>query len=479
MTIVATLITPISADFKSMTLLSWFASSYLIASAASQPLAGKLTDIFGRRSGLILSNVCFGAGCLMCGLSQNEVVMIAGRALSGVGGGGLNAISTFVCSDLLPLRRRGLWQGIGNIIFGVGMSSGGLVGGFLNDSLNWRYAFILQLPLIIVSGVAIAFLVNIPVKEAEVSALKRVDFLGAGLLTCSLVLLLVGLNSGGNQVPWSHPLVLTVLPLSAVFMASFAYVEDKVAPEPIIPVRLLLQRTVFSACITNLLSMMTTYVYTYYIPYFIQMKGGSATEAGLRLIPHAVAISVGSFTSGLAMQLTGRYYITSCTGMGSYVLGAALILSLTFSSPEWQTYVYMVPAGMGLGTMLTVTLVAMIAAVDHKDQAVITSASYAFRSTGSTVGISIASAAFQNWLNRALMQALGELADKDEVVKAIRDDYHQIGALPTSELRHKAIVSYEGAFRAAFLTALATVALGSVASLFMKEHTLHKTLARK
>ena len=137
-TIVATLTGSISSDFSSLSLLSWLATGYLIANAACQPLSGKLTDIFGRRAGLIFSNVFFGTGCLISGLSQSEWVVIAGRVIAGMGGGGLNAISVFVSTDLVPLRRRGVWQGYGNIIFGLGMGLGGTLGGWLNDWIGWR-----------------------------------------------------------------------------------------------------------------------------------------------------------------------------------------------------------------------------------------------------------------------------------------------------------------------------------------------------
>ncbi|KAL2354815.1 major facilitator superfamily domain-containing protein [Cryomyces antarcticus] len=122
-TIVATLSAPISTSFDSFTLFSWLASSYLIANAALQPLSGRLTDIFGRRAGLVASNIFFAAGNLICGLAKDEWVIILGRVVAGCGGGGLNAIASFVASDLVPLRKRGLWQGFGNICFGLG--SGG------------------------------------------------------------------------------------------------------------------------------------------------------------------------------------------------------------------------------------------------------------------------------------------------------------------------------------------------------------------
>lgn len=143
-TIVATLSAPISASFNSLSLLSWLASAYFIANAALQPLSGRLTDILSRRTGLIFSNVFFAAGNLICGLAASEGVMIFGRVIAGMGGGGLTAISTFVGSDLIPLRRRGVWQGLGNISYGVGAGLGGVFGGWINDTWGWRKAFLIQ-----------------------------------------------------------------------------------------------------------------------------------------------------------------------------------------------------------------------------------------------------------------------------------------------------------------------------------------------
>ena len=405
--------------------------------------------------------------------------MIVGRVVSGIGGGGLTAISTFVTSDLVSLRRRGLWQGYGNVVFGLGMSLGGVVGGWLNDTLGWRWAFLIQVPFIVISGLLVTLLVKIPVKESRESAWKRVDYRGAGLLTLSLVLLLLGLNTGGNQLPWNHPLVVTALPLSAVFLGLFVYVEDRVVAEPVIPVRLLLRQTVWAACFTNVLSTMAVFIVFFYVPFYLQINGHSATQAGLRLIPQAFATSLGSIGAGLVMRKTGRYYFIDCITMGIFIAGAALICTLNFSSQAWQTYVYLIPGGFGYGGMLTITLVALIAAVDHKDQAVVTSASYAFRSTGSTVGVTVGSAVFQNWLRRLLIQAFHDVPHRDRILRQIRDDYHEIVKLHSPVLRQKAHDCYMGAFRATFLTALGITVLAGLTSLFMKEHKLHTNLARK
>ena len=120
--IVATLSGPISSEFHSLSLLSWLATAYLIANAACQPLSGRMTDIFGRGPGLAFSNIMFAAGNLICGLAQSQGTVIFGRVVAGIGGGGLMSISTFLASDLVPLRRRGVVQGIGNIAYGYGFS---------------------------------------------------------------------------------------------------------------------------------------------------------------------------------------------------------------------------------------------------------------------------------------------------------------------------------------------------------------------
>lgn len=259
-TIIATLSAPISSEFKSLSLLSWLATAYLIANAACQPISGRLTDIFGRGPGLVFSNVFFAAGNLICGLAQTDIVMIIGRVVAGIGGGGLMSISTFLASDLVPLRKRGIIQGIGNICYGSGAMLGGVFGGFVNDnsSRGWRLAFLIQVPVIVVSGLLVFFLVKVPPKASNKSYISRIDFVGAFLTMAFLVVLLLGLNAGGNLVAWTDPLVLTTLPLAFVLLVGFVLWESRAAL-PIIPVRLLVNRTVLTACITNLVCTMGSY----------------------------------------------------------------------------------------------------------------------------------------------------------------------------------------------------------------------------
>jgi MFS family permease len=477
-TIIATLSAPISTSFSSLSLLSWLVSAYLIANAACQPLAGRLTDIFSRRTGLVVSNLLFAAGNLICGLAESEWTMIAGRVVAGMGGGGLMAIATFVASDLVPLRKRGTVQGIGNICFGSGAGLGGLFGGWVNDTWGWRYAFLSQVPLVIISGTLVFFTVKTPPKKSDKSKLSRVDFSGSFALLVTLVLLLLGLTSGGNIVPWNHPLVLIPLPLSAVALGAFVWIETRWAKEPVLPINLLLNRTVAAACLTNWFTTMAAYMGTFYVPIFFQVKGLSATAAGMRLIPQSIGLSIGSLGAGLIMNHTGKYKVLGFSSIGSFILGIALLNTLTFETPEGPSFLYLFFIGGGYGSLLTVTLLAAISSVSHDHQAVVTSATYAFRSTGSTIGVTVASAVYQNLLLSGLHRRFDGYEGAEDEIRRIRDSLEELQHLPDgwSEGVYQA---YGIALRGVFATGLALAVLGMIAASFMREHKLHSTISRR
>ncbi|KAI1636933.1 major facilitator superfamily domain-containing protein [Biscogniauxia mediterranea] len=477
-TIFATLSAPISSEFKSLSLLSWLATAYLIANAACQPISGRLTDIFGRGPGLVFSNIFFAAGNLICGLAQDANVMIFGRVIAGIGGGGLMSISTFLGTDLVPLRNRGVIQGIGNICYGAGAMLGGIFGGLVNDKTagGWRLAFLIQVPLVLVSACLVAYLVRIPPKVSEKSYLARIDYTGVLSLIGFLVLLLLGLNAGGNLVPWIHPLPLTTLPLSFVAFVGFVIWEAR-AKQPVIPVRLLADRTVFTACLTNLLCSMVNMVALYYAPIYLQTRGDSATDSGLVILFAPIGICICSVGSGLIMKKTGRYVGLGILSVVLVLASMVILTTLNENSPRWPLMIAFLLLGSGHGAMLTVTLLACLATVDHSHQATITSATYAFRSVGSTVGITIASAIYQNVLKTRLWERFGDQPGATEEIGRIRDDLDELNHLPAG-WHDGVMASFMDAFRSVWFTtvALALVALISVS--LMKQHKLHSTLSR-
>ncbi|KAI1503528.1 major facilitator superfamily domain-containing protein [Biscogniauxia marginata] len=477
-TIFATLSAPISSEFKSLSLLSWLATAYLISNAACQPISGRLTDIFGRGPGLVFSNVFFAAGNLICGLAQDANVMIFGRVIAGIGGGGLMSISTFLCTDLVPLRNRGVIQGIGNICYGAGAMLGGIFGGLVNDktTMGWRLAFLIQVPPVLVSACLVAYLVRIPPKVSGKSYLARIDFTGVFSLIGFLVLLLLGLNAGGNLVPWIHPLPLTTLPLSFVAFIGFVVWEAR-ATQPIIPVRLLVDRTVFTACMTNLLCCMVNMVILFYAPIYLQTRGSSATDAGLVILFAPVGICICSVGSGLIMKKTGRYVGLGILSVASILVCVVILTTLNEDSPKWPLMIAFFFVGSGQGAMLTVTLLACLAAVEHSHQATVTSATYAFRSVGGTVGITIASAIYQNVLKSQLWERFGDRPGAAEEIGRIRDDINELNHLPEGWYEG-VIASFMEAFRSVWFTMLGLTLVALVSVSLMRQHKLHTTLSR-
>ncbi|KJZ71450.1 hypothetical protein HIM_09174 [Hirsutella minnesotensis 3608] len=478
-TIIATLSAPIASEFRSLSLMSWLATAYFIANAACQPISGRLTDIFGRGPGLVFSNLFFAAGNLICGLAQDEATMILGRVVAGIGGGGLMSISTFLGSDLIPLRSRGIAQGIGNICYGSGGMLGGIFGGLIHDHTKWgwRLAFIVQVPPTLVSALAVAFLVKVPPKKSDKSYLARIDFMGVFLTSSFLVLLLLGLNSGGNQVPWTHPLPLTTIPLSVVIFVAFLWWESR-AKQPIIPVKLLLDRTVLAACLCNLLCTMVVMAGIFYVPMYLQVLGDSATNAGLKILPSPVGVSVFSIAAGYLMRRTGRYVGLGITSVAILMMGVVLFTLQERDSPLWLSSVAFFFVGGGYGAMLTITLLACIAAVDHSQQAVITSATYLARSLGSTMGITIGSAVYQNILKAQLWDRFGGHPHAAEEIARIRDDLGELKHLPEGWY-DGVIDSFMEAFRGVWLTQLALAAAALVCVSLIRHHTLHTTIDRR
>ncbi|KAH0498073.1 hypothetical protein TgHK011_005350 [Trichoderma gracile] len=467
--IIATLSAPISSDFQSLSLLSWLATAYLISNAACQPISGRLTDIFGRGPGLVFSNVFFAAGNLICGLAQSSSVMILGRVVAGIGGGGLMSISTFLGSDLIPLRSRGVAQGIGNICYGSGAMLGGVFGGLMNDhtKLGWRLAFLIQIFPSIVSAVAVGILVRVPPKQSDKSYLARIDFGGVFLTVSFLILLLLGVNSGGNIVPWTHPLPLTTIPLSLGAFAGFLWWESR-ATQPIIPVRLLLDRTLLSACMCNFLSTMVVMAGIFYVPLYLQVRGDSPTVSGLKILPSPVGISICSVGAGYIMKKTGRYIALGIGSLLMIISGILIYTTQNESTPAFATMLAFFLQGGGYGAMLTITLLASIAAVDHSQQAVITSATYLARSLGGTIGVTVSSAVYQNVLNDRLWRRFGDEPHAAEIIQKIRDDLNFLKHLPPGW--HDGVLSsFMDAFRGVWFTMLA-LAVGALIRTYLVVH---------
>lgn len=472
----ATLLLPMTTDFRSLETLSWLGSSFLIAATAGIPLAGRLTDIFGRGAGAVLCNLVFTLGTL-CGLASREWVLLLGRVLAGLGAGPLRTISSFVSSDLVPTRRRGFIQGLNLVCMGAGTAFGGFFGGWMNSLLGWKWAFLIQVPFLLLGTILVFFFVRIPRKTSDMSSLRRIDWIGCATLVASLVLLLTGLNAGGNLDSWSEPLVLSSTLLSALTFLTFIYNEHFWATEPILPLRLFSERTVSASCLTYFFGFMVSFGIIYFIPVYAQIMGKPSSQAGLQFIPQAMGNATGAVLAGALIRRTGRYMVLNYCSQACLIAASILIWSLRQDTPSWCPFAYLLLHGFGFGILLVVPFIALLSALPHADQAIATSALIALGSAGQTLGVTVSSAVFQNLLRIQLRQRLKDTHAAESIIERVRKSF---GAIPFIDpaIRPSVERSFMVAVQGVFLLTLAISILAALSAHFIRQNKLHDTISR-
>uniref|UniRef100_D8PJZ8 Major facilitator superfamily (MFS) profile domain-containing protein n=1 Tax=Schizophyllum commune (strain H4-8 / FGSC 9210) TaxID=578458 RepID=D8PJZ8_SCHCM len=405
--ILPTLLTPIGSQFNRSNQSSYIGTSYLLSVCCFTPLYGRLSDILGRKGAMLLALTLFGVGTACCGIAPSMNTLLAARAVAGMGGGGVMTVSSVTVTDLIPLKQRGLYQGMANILFGMGAGLGGPLGGWINDNLGWRAAFLLQIPILIFSFVLVAWKVNI-VLPSEVQSLPlkekllRIDFGGSITLVIMVGSLLLGFSlKTTEEMPWSSPLIVGLFVTSAVFAVAFLAVEKYWAHSPVMPLRLLKQRTALAVSLNNLVSSMAAFSMArlsglYNVPlYFSAVRLQSAASAGLHLLPHSVALSTGSVFAGWVMRKTGKLYTLTLVSSLLTVLANVLVVLWTDKTSAFHLWFDIVPQGFGMASSITSTLIAMIAGVYKEDMAVATGITYLFRTTGQVLGVSLSGAILQ------------------------------------------------------------------------------------
>lgn len=284
-TITAATYAVISSEFDAANSASWLTTSYLVTSAAFQPLYGRVSDIFGRRACFFVSTTVFALGSLGCGMATSIVALNCMRAVTGIGGAGLMTmgewlpsalyisftvltnlswLATIINSDMIPFRKRGMYQAMQNGVVGFGAICGASFGGTVADYIGWRWCFLLQVPLSIFAfGAGYVVLKNQHrgiSSEGGLGALwKRIDFSGALLLVSAVSIQLIGISLGGNELPWGSPWVIGALLMSLALFAVFVRVEGRTTAMPIIPLRMLQGAMPIATQIANLCSGMSTY----------------------------------------------------------------------------------------------------------------------------------------------------------------------------------------------------------------------------
>ncbi|CCM01688.1 uncharacterized protein FIBRA_03752 [Fibroporia radiculosa] len=398
-TIVATLLAPIGSYFNESNRSSYIGTSYLLSVCCFTPLYGRLSDILGRRGAMLLALSLFGMGTFLCGLAPSMDSLIIARTIAGMGGGGL---------------------------FGLGAGLGGPLGGWLNDTFGWRSAFLFQMPILLFSFILVITKVSIELpdevqQQSLRSKIRRIDFMGSFTLVGTVGCLLLGFSlKSTEELPWSHSVIWGLLCASVVFCVMFILTETYYSPYPVMPMRLVKQRTPLAVSLACFFGSAAAFSTLYNVPlYFSAVRLNTSTDAG----------EAASFAPLFA--------------------AAVLICFWNDNTPSFDLWFDIVPQGLGMSSVITTTLIAMIASVAKEDLAVATGITYLFRTTGQVLGVSLSGALLQAVLHRKLRERITG-PDAIEIIEKIRHSTSIISEL-SPPLRQAAVSSYADALRIVFI----------------------------
>jgi MFS family permease len=459
---------PVSASFNSLSKLSWIQTLYPIGSSVAQPLSGHLTDIYGRRKGLLVCYTMFAVGTLLCGLAPVIGTFLFGRILQGMGGGAIVSITAFVETDLVPIRKRALIEGLGNICYGIIFALGGVYGGGVNEAIGWRYCFLIQPPIIVMNGLLVFFVVKIHQKKTEASLLRQIDYFGGITLVVAILFFQLALNSGGTSVGWDSALVISSLIIAGVSFSLFIFWDYCKARNPAIPLRAMMQRTVAASQLSFFFASAANISILFYVPIYLQVLGHSTGAAGLRFIPMAVGIAASSALTGRVVEKTARYFWVNIPVQICYILGISLLCTLTQDTPSWCIFVYLGLVGIGSGGAFVTRLMAVLSSVQDEKQATIQAASWTIESTGLALGITIASTVFQK-LSIGRIRTL--LAGDPTLLSIVSADFESLKTLGGSQ-KQEIVGIYLTAVRGVFFLTLAEILVAAVMSFLMKNNEL-------
>ena len=472
-TVVATALPTIVGELGGQDQLAWVVSATLLTSTASTPVWGKLSDLYGRRPLFQAAIVVFLVGSVLCGLSQSMGQLIAFRAVQGLGIGGLLALSQAIIGDIVAPRERGRYQGYVGAVFGVSSVGGPLIGGFLVDGPGWRWCFYVGVPIGIAAFVVTSRVLTMPFIRRE----TKVDYLGASLIVAGVSLILILLSLGGQEFAWGSAEAVG-MGIGSVVLLGLAVLQERRAPEPIIPPRLFGVPTFRITSLASFIVGVAMFGAIVYMPQYLQIvKGQSPTRSGLLTIPLMLGLMALSIGSGRVITRTGRYKVFPVVGLVLVAIGMGLFSLLSVDTPLPVSGVYMFILGAGLGMVTQVLILSVQNAVEHRDLGTATSAATFFRSMGGALGVAVFGAVLSNRLATYIPNRLAE-AGVDAPAGGI-DEFlgtpEAIAALPKLE-RDAVLGGFADALSDVYTLAIPIAVIGILVVLFLPELPLRTSV---
>ena len=402
-TIVSTALPTIAGDLNDMSHLLWITTAYVLACTVTMPIYGKLGDMIGRKGLFIGALALFLIGSVMCGASGGMGMMIAGRAVAGLGDGGLMVLSQAIVADVVPARKRALYLNIMGIGWALPMLVGPLLGGLFTDVVGWRWAFWINIPLTLFCIVVAAILLPTYRKRESIA---NFDFWGMAFIAAAVCTLTLATSWGGTEYAWDSPQVVGLLVATAVLAILFAVAESK-AEHPLMPLFLFKNRNFVLTTVGGFIVLFATMAAMSYLPTYFQIAHGlSATAAGYMEVPMSIAYLIASLISGVLISKSGRYKKLMAVSFVIATIGTLLIATLTADTSVVFAGLYLSVMGFGMGLSFEVLILIVQNEFPAGMVGVATGASNFFREIGTTLGASVAGAIFTANLTAQLGEKL-------------------------------------------------------------------------
>ena len=493
-TVVGTAMPRIISDLGGFSHYTWVTTAYIIASAVTIPITGKLTDMYGRKGFYIGGLVIFVVASVLCGLSNTMLQIIIFRGVQGGGAGIMMANAIIVIGDLFPPAERGKYQGVMSGLFGLSSIIGPTLGGFITDTFSWHWVFFVNVPLGVLS--ILVFIRFFPNFRPD-SLRHNIDYPGLLALVLTVVPAMLALSWGGVEYPWGSPVIISMFSFSIVMLVSFIIIEGR-SREPIIPLSLFRNRIVAISQIAVFLTGIGMFGGVIFIPLFFQgVLGATATASGSCLTPMMLGMVGGSFISGQLLSRAGGHYRTQgAIGIAIMGLGLALLSRMTIETTYTTAVINIVITGFGLGITMPLYIIAVQNAVPYNLLGVATSATAFFRSIGGCVGLAILGSAMNNrfaaeFANR--LPATTKAAMPPEILASLTNNPQALlspeaqsqlqgilkqvwpqGSLPLEQILQALRQALSSALSEVFLISLFILIIAFVANFFIKEIPLRK-----
>ncbi|GHF10083.1 DHA2 family efflux MFS transporter permease subunit [Streptomyces griseoluteus] len=370
--------------------LSWVASAYMLATAATTPIWGKLGDMYGRKGVFLASIALFLAGSVVSGLAQSMGQLIGFRVLQGLGSGGLMVGALSLIGELVTPRERGKFQAMSSAVMGVAMVGGPLAGGFLTDHLGWRYCFYVNVPFGLAAFVTIAVALKLPKRRSQ----APIDYPGAALLAAVITSLVLVTTWGGTRYDWSSPVIIGLIAIAVAGAFALLAVERR-AVAPVLPLTVFRSANFSWANVVSFLFGFVMVAAMTFLPIYQQtVQGASASSAGLLMLPLLLGMVGTNAFGGQLMAKQGNFKLYAIAGGVLLLVGILLLSLMDTKTGRLETGTYMVVFGVGLGLLMQVTLSVAMESVEMKDLGVASSMVTLTRTIGGAFGVSLAGIIF-------------------------------------------------------------------------------------